>query len=129
VLMFDIDHFKSVNDTEGHPGGDVVLQEFARRLQATVRADDLVGRWGGEEFIVIAPHTDLDGAMLLGERARRAIANTPFDIGDHVRGVTVSVGCAAGSTAGQQLVRAADIALYTSKSNGRNQVTPASPDL
>jgi len=123
VLMIDIDHFKHVNDTEGHPGGDHVLAEFADRLRSVVRVCDTVGRWGGEEFIIVAPQTDLDGAVALGERVRSAIAERGVDFGDHVVAVTVSVGCASGSDTAEALVAIADRALYRSKSNGRNQVT------
>ena len=127
VLMFDIDHFKKVNDTEGHHAGDVILQQFVRRLQMCVRAGDVVGRWGGEEFVVIAPHTDLTGALLLGERARAAVSDEPFDLGDHQLSITVSVGCAAGPCAAEMLMKLADGALYESKGNGRNRVTAAEP--
>ena len=72
IFMLDIDHFKQVNDSHGHPAGDQVLQEFARRLKATLRAGNIVGRWGGEEFLVIAPRTTPDEAMMLGERIGRS---------------------------------------------------------
>jgi diguanylate cyclase (GGDEF)-like protein len=122
VLMLDIDHFKRVNDVEGHPAGDQVLREFASRLTEVTRAGDVVGRWGGEEFIVIAPHTDLDGALGLGERIRAAVADTPMDVGDHTIAVTVSIGCGVGDD-GRALVERADAALYRSKSGGRNRVS------
>lgn len=126
IVMFDIDHFKAVNDTEGHPGGDRVLQEFASRLRAVVRTEDVVGRWGGEEFLVVAPHTPIDQALVLAERARAAIADRTFDLGDHDIKVTVSVGCAAtiDEPVADMLARA-DAALYRSKTSGRNTVTAA----
>jgi len=127
VLMLDIDHFKRVNDTEGHPGGDSVLQQVVHRLQSAVRADDVIGRWGGEEFVVIAPQTDMAGGMLLAERVRIAVGDTPMDLGDHTITVTVSVGCASGIDAGEALVAQADLALYQSKSGGRNRSTAAPP--
>ncbi|MEO5899961.1 MAG: diguanylate cyclase [Ilumatobacteraceae bacterium] len=127
VLMLDIDHFKRVNDTEGHPGGDIVLQQVVHRLQNAVRVDDLVGRWGGEEFVIIAPQTDLAGGMLLAERVRLAVADTPMDLGDHSITVTVSVGCASGIDDGTALLSQADVALYQSKSDGRNRSTAAAP--
>lgn len=123
VLMLDIDHFKLVNDHDGHPAGDRVLQEFARRLQATVRAGTVVGRWGGEEFLAIAPQTNVDEAKMLGERIRSAIAAEPVDVGHHRISITVSVGCAVGLESAGVLVEQADAALYRSKAEGRNRVT------
>ncbi len=124
VLMLDIDHFKLINDVEGHPAGDRVLQEFARRLEAATRVGDVVGRWGGEEFIVIAPQTDMDGALQLGERIRAAVADEGMETGDHRVSVTVSIGCVVGLDAAE-LIDHADAALYRSKSEGRNRVTAA----
>lgn len=123
ILMLDIDHFKHVNDQEGHPAGDRVLQEFARRLQATVRSGTIVGRWGGEEFLVIAPQTNAEDATILGERIRKAIANQPVDLGDHSIPITVSIGGAVGVRPPVELVAQADAALYRSKDEGRNRVT------
>ena len=96
ILMLDIDHFKLVNDSEGHPAGDRVLQEFASRLTASVRSGSVVGRWGGEEFLVIAPQTNVAEAGMLGERIRAAIADRRVNLGDHDIAVTVSIGCAVG---------------------------------
>ncbi|MEP7112537.1 MAG: diguanylate cyclase [Ilumatobacteraceae bacterium] len=123
ILMLDIDHFKLVNDRDGHPAGDRVLQEFARRLKATVRAGSVVGRWGGEEFLVIAPQTTAADAMLLGERIRRAIADEPVDLGTGHISITVSIGCAVGLDPPGELVSQADVALYRSKVAGRDRVT------
>ena len=123
ILMLDIDHFKRVNDVEGHPAGDLVLQEFSSRLKATVRAGTVVGRWGGEEFLVIAPRTNLAEALLLGERIRAAIAGPPIDLGDRTISITVSIGCAVGVKSAAELVALADAALYKSKAEGRNRVT------
>lgn len=125
ILMLDIDHFKQVNDRDGHPAGDRVLQEFARRIQASVRAGAIVGRWGGEEFLVIAPHTNVEHAMSLGERIRASIANEPIDIGHGCISITVSIGCAAGIGPSNELIKRADTALYRSKAEGRNRVTAA----
>lgn len=122
VLMLDIDHFKRVNDVEGHPAGDRVLQEFAARVLATVRVDDIVGRWGGEEFIVIAPQADMDGVLTLGERIRARVADEPIDLGDRTIAITVSIGCVIGRDS-DGLVDRADSALYRSKDEGRNRVT------
>jgi diguanylate cyclase (GGDEF)-like protein len=123
VLILDIDHFKHVNDTYGHPGGDLVLVEFARRLRLVARTNDVVGRWGGEEFVIIAPQTDLEGALALGERARADIAADTIQVGDEQVAVTVSVGCASGVEPAASLVAKADAALYRSKTSGRNRVT------
>lgn len=126
LLLFDIDHFKQVNDTHGHPAGDQVLREVARRCQILVRASDLIGRWGGEEFLVMTPETALDGGSTLGERLRRAVADTPviLDTGERVQ-VTISVGIAeytASDADLASLLRRADMALYRAKASGRNRV-------
>jgi diguanylate cyclase (GGDEF)-like protein len=123
ILMLDIDHFKLVNDHEGHPAGDQVLQEFATRLQATIRVGDVLGRWGGEEFLIIAPQTNIEQAVLFGERLRKAIADQPIDLGNHSIPITVSIGCAVGLKPPAELVDQADAALYRSKAEGRNRVT------
>jgi diguanylate cyclase (GGDEF)-like protein len=128
LIMFDIDHFKRVNDAVGHPGGDVVLQDFCRRLKATVRAEDIVGRWGGEEFLVVLPRTDLSGAVRLAERVRIAASAEPVRLGDDDLSITVSAGCASarGSTT-EDLVSRADAALYLAKASGRDRVVAADP--
>jgi two-component system, cell cycle response regulator len=125
VLMLDIDHFKDVNDRQGHPAGDRTLKEFARRLGVVARDGDVIGRWGGEEFIIIGPRTDVEGAMRLADRVREAIAQLPFDLGDRSIEITVSAGCAAGIETASALVDRADKALYRSKAEGRNRVTAA----
>jgi diguanylate cyclase (GGDEF)-like protein len=127
LLMIDIDHFKRVNDMEGHLGGDLVLQQLVALLQSTVRAEDVVGRWGGEEFLVVAPQTDLAAGMALGERVRLVVAETPMNVGDHSIFVTVSVGCASGIDVAETLLQQADVALYRSKAAGRNRVSEATP--
>jgi diguanylate cyclase (GGDEF)-like protein len=123
IVMLDIDHFKHINDSHGHPAGDLVLQEFARRLRSTLRAGNIVGRWGGEEFLVIAPRTTADQAMMLGERIRLSIADQPIDLGSVRLSITVSVGCGVGLKPSAELVALADVALYRSKAEGRNRVT------
>jgi diguanylate cyclase (GGDEF)-like protein len=126
VLLLDLDHFKRVNDTAGHAGGDAVLREFARRLQGVVRSSDVAGRWGGEEFLVVLPRTDLLTAVALGEEIRRAIAGQPVELEGSSMPVTVSVGCAAGlNGAPEDLMSRADIALYQAKAGGRNRVVAA----
>jgi len=127
IAMIDIDHFKTVNDTYGHAAGDQVLVEVARRLAQSVRASDEVGRWGGEEFVVLMPETNRGEAVIAGERLRSLVASTPVPItGDISRTITVSVGLAAiyGSANASldldALIRHADEALYRAKADGRN---------
>jgi two-component system cell cycle response regulator len=124
VLMIDADHFKRVNDREGHAVGDVVLRIIAGRLGGAVGGDDTVVRWGGEEFIVLTPNATRSHVERLGERLRAAVADAPFAI-THTLSltVTVSVGCAIGAIEDvAALLQAADDALYDAKSNGRNRV-------
>jgi two-component system cell cycle response regulator len=128
LLMVDVDHFKSVNDTRGHDAGDAVLRAVATGLSDECRAEDSAGRWGGEEFLVVAPMTDIDGGMRLGERIRSRIgdATVPVDDGPDID-VTVSVGVASGSAV-DALLAAADAALYAAKRAGRNRVVSAAEE-
>lgn len=122
-LMLDVDHFKAVNDVHGHQAGDVVLQRVARQLDENVRAGDLPGRWGGEEFAVLLPDTEIVDALQVAERMRAAIGRDESD-----PRVTVSVGVATFPQHGEdmeQLVRSADEALYASKRDGRDRVSVA----
>ena len=127
VMLFDIDHFKLVNDRHGHPAGDEVLRELAERAVRQVRSVDLVGRLGGEEFIVVMPETSLAGAVVVAERFRVAVAEEPFIPQGQTAGlpVTVSVGIAVtgeGSDTIDTLLKRADDALYAAKHAGRNRV-------
>jgi two-component system cell cycle response regulator len=126
LLMIDIDHFKRLNDELGHPAGDHVLREAARTLRDAVRAVDSVGRYGGEEFACILPHTNHEEAMLTAERLRRAISEHAFRIGSRECRVSVSVGVATYPSprvdSPGALVREADRALYRAKEAGRNCV-------
>ena len=124
VVMLDIDHFKNVNDTVGHAGGDTVLREFATRTRRVLRQEDIPGRWGGEEFLLVLPHTDLEGIAKLGERVRAAVAAEPFALDDGGQlAVTVSCGGAVGEGfEPEELVKRADAALYEAKESGRNRV-------
>ncbi len=123
VLMADLDHFKSVNDTYGHLAGDAVLREAALRFKAVSRAYDAVGRYGGEEFLVVLPGCRTGDAWRQAERLREAIASTPFAIEGGELAVTSSFGLACtDTTTAAQLVRAADEALYQAKSAGRNRI-------
>ncbi|WP_167726439.1 MULTISPECIES: GGDEF domain-containing response regulator [Cryobacterium] len=129
VLLLDIDHFKRVNDGYGHPAGDVVLAVFAERLRQELRDGDVAGRWGGEEFLVVLPRTDLAGALSVANRIRRVVAATPIVAAGVGIAVTVSGGCASGPLGGSdQLVDVADAQLYAAKAAGRNRImAPAAP--
>jgi len=127
VLILDIDYFKSVNDGFGHDAGDEVLREFADRLKASIRGIDLACRYGGEEFVVVMPDTDLGIATMVAERIRRRIAGEPFPIegGSRSIEVTISVGIAARMGPQDnvaQMLKRADEALYRAKRDGRNRV-------
>lgn len=122
VLLLDIDHFKKVNDTYGHPAGDFVLQEFGRRLGSEVRAGDIAGRWGGEEFLVVLPGADLPAALTVAERIRLATCLAPVVLDGTQIALTVSGGCALGPLdTPEELVARADAALYEAKVGGRNR--------
>lgn len=126
LLIFDIDFFKSVNDTYGHGAGDTVLKEFSQRIAQNVRGVDLACRMGGEEFVVVMPDTDLPYAMMVAERLRLRIGEIPFVVeGSENLSVTVSIGIGivegAGDTA-EKLLERADAALYRAKRDGRNRV-------
>ena len=128
VAVVDIDNFKGVNDTFGHAAGDAVLCEVARRLAASARVEDVVGRWGGEEFIVILPHCDLDGAVVVSERIRQAVSATPIRFEDGIAIlVTVSIGCTGGDD--ERLVERADAALYAAKKAGRDRTVALEPSV
>ena len=127
ALVLDIDHFKSINDTHGHDAGDDVLREFALRIRRSIRNIDLACRFGGEEFVVVMPDTDMAVAAAVAERLRRRVAGEPFPIqrGTTLLNVTLSIGIAAlggaEDTAAAMLKRA-DQALYRAKRDGRNRV-------
>lgn len=122
-ILVDIDHFKKVNDTHGHAIGDLVLSGVAQCIKKILRNSDFAIRWGGEEFLVCAPDTDLMGAITLAEKLRKAIEKLDFDITK----VTASFGCAElGHDPFNVALARADVALYFAKSKGRNQVFPTS---
>lgn len=124
LIIFDVDHFKRVNDRFGHDTGDRVLQGVCELVRRQLRDSDLGARWGGEEFVIVTPETPLDGALQLGERIRQAVADHDFD---QVGRVTLSFGIAEytpGEGADRCLKRA-DEALYRAKNNGRNRVEQA----
>ncbi len=123
VLLVDVDRFKQVNDTAGHAAGDAVLQAVAAAMAGQVRAEDVLGRWGGEEFLVLLPHTGAAAAQVLAERLRATVAavRVPTPAGD--LGVTVSIGGAAAETPGDHdLLGLADAQLYAVKGGGRDAV-------
>ena len=128
VSLLDIDFFKSVNDTYGHDAGDDVLREFANRIRKSIRGIDLACRYGGEEFVVLMPETDLAVAAAVSERLRRRIASEPFRVQQGARQieVTISIGIAAlgGGDDAAMLVKRADQALFRAKRDGRNRVVP-----
>jgi two-component system cell cycle response regulator len=126
VLLLDIDHFKKINDTFGHPAGDLVLCAFADRLRAELRSSDIIGRWGGEEFLVIMPRTDLAGALEVAERLRGATAASPVRVGSSNISMSVSGGCVL-STASETdaLLQLVDTCLYAAKASGRNRIVTA----
>lgn len=130
VILADLDHFKRVNDTFGHLAGDAVLREAAQRMNSAMRGYDAVGRYGGEEFLIVAPGCNADNAMKAAERVREYISREPIHTADGLIGpVTLSLGVAvsAGLAEGETglLLRAADKALYRAKDEGRNRAAMA----
>lgn len=135
IILMDIDFFKGVNDSYGHASGDKVLQQLAQILQTNHRETDLVGRYGGEEFIIVLPGCAADVAMTVAEKLRRLIETTPVCLGDHAVDVTASMGVAtlavlakiesdastAAPLSGRDLLAQADQALYLAKNQGRNR--------
>ena len=135
VMLADLDHFKRINDSYGHASGDAVLIEAAKRLQDDLRAEDLIARIGGEEFLIVLPDATREDAQHVAERVRSRINATPFELPDHSDPVTlsISIGLAihapelnspnTAPKSAEDLLRLADAALYSSKDGGRNQVT------
>lgn len=129
IAMIDIDHFKKINDENGHDGGDKVLIEMAKRMRSCFRESDVVGRIGGEEFAVCMPDTDIDSAMLPLERILKAVSGEAFSLSrvrrDRVVNVTISIGLSQLIEEDAELtkvVRRADAAMYQAKNNGRNRI-------
>ena len=132
IMIVDVDHFKLVNDQHGHECGDHALVEVVRRMREIVRNEDLIGRQGGEEFVVVMPDIDLNSAWAAAERMRRGFSDRPMTLHDGDRPIelllTISIGVAALETSDQQfshLLRRADRAMYAAKTDGRNRVMVA----
>ncbi len=128
VILCDLDHFKRVNDELGHPAGDEVLKAFAARIRGVLRDSDSAGRIGGEEFLLVLPETDLEGAGLLAERLRSALADEPVQLASGQRAVTCSLGFGCQRASDQDstaLVARVDEALYKAKGQGRNRACSA----
>lgn len=133
VLMIDIDHFKHVNDNHGHSVGDEVLSTVAKRILAGLRGSDIAGRYGGEEFAIVLPETDLESAAeIVAERLRETIDARPIDTAEGPLHVSISVGVVGVNLDHESLLDAltrADAGLYAAKHAGRNRVVRGSPDL
>lgn len=126
LVLLDIDHFKHINDTWGHLGGDAVLKEFALTVRASTRKEDVFARYGGEEFALLLPELDYKGAIQLAEKARRLVEKHPFSYDGEAIPVTMSAGAATleQNEHPRQLIDRADQKLYEAKSAGRNRVAP-----
>ena len=129
ALVIDIDYFKAINDSHGHDAGDDVLRDFALRIKRSIRGIDLACRYGGEEFVIVMPETDMAVAAMVAERLRRRIAAEPFGIAQGARhiAVTISIGIAGfrgKDDTAASLLKRADQALYRAKRDGRNRVVP-----
>ena len=128
VVLFDIDHFKRINDQYGHTAGDFTLRDVAARVKGLTRQDELLARYGGEEFALVLPETGLDRALVTAERVRRAIAAAPYEYEGRTFLVTVSGGVGVlppgGTTTALDVLRRADDCLYEAKRAGRNRVAP-----
>ena len=124
-ILFDLDHFKSINDTHGHQFGDLVLRQAAELVRGQIRKEDVLSRYGGEEFAIISPHTDRNGATILAERVRNAMADKVFENSGRRVPVTISLGVASYPRdeieTAEALIACADKRLYAAKGAGRNR--------
>ena len=121
IILIDIDYFKKINDQFGHNQGDTTLKEIASILKSEARESDYVGRWGGEEFLIICPETDLEGARTLAEKLRKIISEYPFTRIGH-RTASFGITTCSNDSSFENMINHADKALYSSKSAGRNKV-------
>jgi diguanylate cyclase (GGDEF)-like protein len=133
LIVADLDYFKRINDTYGHPAGDSVLVKVASRLRSCIRPQEALGRYGGEEFLVVLPGASHATAMTVAERMRVAVATQPETIGGISLNLTISAGVAATdifpTATTDELISRADVALYAAKDAGRNRIVNATPDL
>jgi two-component system cell cycle response regulator len=134
MLMLDMDHFKSVNDTYGHDVGDEILKELAKRMVDSIRSSDLAARIGGEEFMILMPETSIADAYGMADRMRGKIGTTPFPVSHEIRELlkTISIGVAELNLSGDNaaaMIKRADNALYEAKNTGRNKVCPVPRNL
>ncbi len=132
LIVADLDHFKKINDTHGHPAGDTVLVKVASKLRSCIRPQEALGRYGGEEFLVVLPGASHSTAMAVAERMRLAVANQPEAIGDASLKLTISAGVSSTDlfplATTEELISRADMALYAAKNAGRNRTMQATPD-
>ena len=134
LAMFDLDHFKQLNDAHGHPAGDEVLRAVAASMRSSIRQQDILGRYGGEEFALVMPDSDAEAAMRVAERIRAAVQTRGVQWQHRRLSITISGGIASYAVhgeSGEKLIAAADAALYEAKRNGRNRVllaTARTPD-
>ncbi|PKO57249.1 MAG: diguanylate cyclase, partial [Betaproteobacteria bacterium HGW-Betaproteobacteria-19] len=132
VMMLDLDYFKVVNDTHGHDAGDAVLKALAGVLRQSVRASDMVIRFGGEEFLIVLQDADQGAALKVGENIRQAVEAMKVQVNGLVLQKTISIGLAMladDSNSFWQTVKFADVALYRAKENGRNRVVAFEPEM
>jgi len=127
-IIADVDHFKHINDTYGHDAGDAVLIEIGKAIRMSIREQDSASRWGGEEFMVVLPQTDLEAAMLVAERIRARVAATDVPVDKHeiTTSITLGVSCFRMGETISNVIARADHALYEGKKTGRNRVNAAS---
>jgi diguanylate cyclase (GGDEF)-like protein len=133
LIVADIDYFKKINDTYGHPAGDSVLVKVASRLRSCIRPQEALGRYGGEEFLIVLPGSSHTTAMAVAERMRQAVAAQPEVVNGASLNLTISAGVASTdifpSATTEELISRADVALYAAKDGGRNRVVKATPEL
>ncbi|MBI4510701.1 MAG: GGDEF domain-containing protein [Deltaproteobacteria bacterium] len=125
LILFDIDHFKKINDTHGHLAGDYVLKRLAQVIKAKIRREDIISRYGGEEFAIVLPEISGENAMVTAEKIRKIVERTSFKFEDSKISVTVSIGVrslTSGARDPMEFIRQADENLYEAKTRGRNQV-------
>jgi diguanylate cyclase (GGDEF)-like protein len=133
LIVVDLDYFKKINDSHGHPAGDAVLVKVASRLRSCIRPQEALGRYGGEEFLIVLPGSSHATAMTVAERMRAVVAAQPETVGNTMLNLTISAGVASTdqfpAIGTDELISRADVALYAAKDAGRNRVLLAQPDL